>query len=49
MVWADEEEEVGLGRGRDWAANAAAVCEGVQCHPRAGTCKNPGAGDHLPH
>ena len=49
MVWADKEEEVGLGGGCDWAANAAGIRQGVQCHPRACACKNSGAGDHLPY
>ena len=49
MVWADEEEEMGLGRGRDRAANAATVRESVQRHPWAGKHKNPGARNHFPH
>lgn len=49
VFWAATEEEVGLGRGCDRAANAAAVCEGIQRHSGAGACQDPGAGDHLPH
>ena len=49
VVWIEEKEEVGLGRRRDRAADAAEVGHVIQCHAWAHARQDTGARDHLSH